>query len=268
MPDLNDYLRLGAEVRANLDRRIDWLANEYAAPPGQEFTTAWELTLLTLCWDVSGSVFRLADLDELRSARILCRSLLEYGLRMHHYVRNPEDARDDYERIEKFAQKMMRATADFQGDMDKKQFAAYRKFASAALQKSPQRKKIQGMMESVLLNLGYSGAELKSYIQHLDIEYGIGSAIAHGSEGSILDVLPSISSGEVLHAKTSTRFSAIECATRAIMSMLLLMQAAELHHSADFGRSLHLRSLKLLMGAPQKYTFFSYVAIGPNWNAG
>jgi hypothetical protein len=111
-------------------------------------------------------------------------------------------------------------------------------------------------------NPGYFRTLLKRSMRSIEIEYAIGSAIAHGSEGAILDVLP-IEPGDPSrrrHSRTSEQFSTVESIIRTALGMLVFLKGMEQAHDRDMGAGLHLRSTALLMGDVPKYSFFTYIA--------
>lgn len=216
---------------------------------------------------MAGSALTLGRTGELRAARILNRSLIEYAFRLHHYVRTPKDAERDYKRIDLFARRLMRATGDYRGAMSKEQFKAYRRFATAAQEDIP-RSQLHQMMRSTLMNFGFSGrGDVKRAMRGVEIEYAVGSAIAHGSEGAIFDVIPIDPErpGFSRHCLSSERFTPAESLARTTLALIVFLRAMEQHHDAEMGAGMHLRSLKLRMGEQPKYSFFTYVAYGPSW---
>ena len=260
---LDELYCVGTTVRANLKNRIKWMKTSVESPEGEEFQI-WELVLATLCWDVSGSALRLGRDDALRAARILNRSVVEYAFRLNYYIRNPEMAQRHFRQVDNFSRHVMKPSATYKGDMTPDQLKRYNNFISSGAHKFGKPTSDE-MMEATLLNLGHSGAALDERRYYLESEYSIGSAITHGSQGAILDVIAKQPDGSVeLHEK-SHHFSQFDSLYRTTMSLIVFLKAMEYHHNADMGTDAHVRDVELrfMQNGSPRFSVFTHVPFGP-----
>lgn len=262
---LDELLAVGEDVRSNLKRKIEWIQTSVEAPDGEEFLQTWELVLATLCWDVSESALHLGRANELRAARILNRSIIEYAFRLHYYVRNHGEAEKHFREVDNFMRHVSNASAQYKGDMTAAQLKKYNAFIYSGSHKIGYPGSAD-MMEATLLNLGHSGDDLASNMLYLESEYSVGSAITHGSQGAILDVIEkSTTPVQVVYHATSRHFSPFDSLFRTAMSLIVFLKAMEFHHDLDMGSSMHLRDLQLrfMRDGPPKFSVFSHVPFGP-----
>jgi len=262
---LDELLAVGEDVRANLKRKIEWIQTTVEAPAGEEFLQTWEFVLAMLCWDVSGSALRLGRADELRAARILNRSVIEYAFRLHYYARNHGEAEKHFREVDNFMRKVSSASAKYKGDMSAAQLKRYNAFITSGSHKFGYPRSDE-MMKATLLNLGHSGKALDVNALYLESGYSIGSAITHGSQGAIFDVIektpPPVS---IIHHEKSRYFTPFDSLFRTTMSLIVFLKAMEYHHNADMGCSTHARDLELRFmrnGSP-KFSVFTHVPFGP-----
>lgn len=262
---LDELLAVGEDVRSNLKRKIEWIQTSVEAPAGEEFLQTWELVLAMLCWDVSGSALRLGRADELRAARILNRSVIEYAFRLHYYARNHAEAEKHFREVDNFMRHVSNASAEYKGDMSAAQLKRYNKFISSGSHKFGYPRSDE-MMKATLLNLGHSGKALADNTLYLESEYSVGSAITHGSQGAILDVIEKTAPPvTIIHHEKSRHFSAFDSLFRTTMSLIVFLKAMEYHHETDFGCDMHARDIELrfMRNGPPKFSVFSHVPFGP-----
>lgn len=261
---LDELFSAGTSVRANLKNRIEWIKTSVEAPDGEEYLQTWELVLATLCWDVSGPALRLGRDDELRAARILNRTVIEYAFRLNYYIRNPNIAKRHFRQVDNFLRHVMKASATFKGDMTAAQLKEYNKFISSGTHKVNKPTTAE-MMEATLLNLGHFGAALDEKRHYLESEYSVGSAVTHGSQGAILDVIKKNPDGSVEYHERSHHFSQFDSLFRTTMSLIVFLKALEYHHNVDMATDMHVRDLELrfMRNGPPKFSVFNHVPFGP-----
>jgi hypothetical protein len=243
----DDYKRVAEEIRATLLSRVQWLQEKQTADNEErvKYLLMWQLALVTAAWDVSGSAIRLAMESELRAARILNRSIFEYGLRLHHYAHEPEDAVQHGAEALNYLRHVMRPTGSDAGDMSKKRFKEFRTFltSGSAELSYPQ---IHRMMKNMLRTFGFEAAgDIKRGVKRLEAEYAVSSAIAHGSQGLIFDVFRKDDSPSIHHLR-SPWFSTEESLLRTMSSLLLCLTGLEIHFSLSMGTDMHMRSIDLM----------------------
>ncbi|HZO92276.1 MAG TPA: hypothetical protein VFB22_00785 [Candidatus Baltobacteraceae bacterium] len=261
---LDELLSVGVSVRENLKNRLKWMTTSVESPDGEEYLQTWELVLATLCWDVGGSALRLGRDEELRAARILDRSIIEYAFRLNYYIRNPDIAERHFRQVNNFSRHVMKASATYKGDMTLKQLRQYNQFITSGTHKFS-KPTSDDMMEATLLNLGHSGTALAEKKQYLESEYSVGSAITHGSQGAILDVIAKQPNGSIEYHERSHHFSQFDSLYRTTMSLILFLKAMEYHHNIDMGADMHIRDLELrfMQNGPLKFSVFTHVPFGP-----
>jgi hypothetical protein len=148
----------------------------------------WQIALTTAAWDIAASAISLAIEGELRAARILNRSIFEYGIRLHHYCHEPGDAEGQGSDAIKYLRHVMRAVADAQDDLPPKRAKEFRRFLS---EDSAEFRygQVHMMMRNTLRSFGFSSSgDLKRGVKRLESEYAVSSGVAHGSQGLIFDV--------------------------------------------------------------------------------
>jgi hypothetical protein len=244
-----EYLTLGQNARAVLRRTIDWIRDrsfEEGRTEDEKFLMLWQVALLTAAWDIGDSALQLASRDELRAARTLDRSLVEYGYRLHYYARKPEKAVEDGEQFGNYLRHIMRPTGSLQGNFSDKKFKEFRNFISSGSAEVtyPQ---IHRMMESTLKNLGVSkNGDLRREMRRLEAEYAISSGIAHGSQGLIADVFRLNEETRHHHFK-SAQFDSLHMVVRVITNLILCLTAVEISYKQSKGADMLLRSLELMV---------------------
>jgi hypothetical protein len=116
------------------------------------------------------------------------------------------------------------------------------------------------MMKALLENMGLRGGELRRVQRKLDVEYSIGSAIAHGSQGAIADIFTRDGSGGIEHHDTSPYFYHAESLVRTAMALLLVLKGLEYRHNRDMGSSLYARDIELRAHEyPESYSIFTFI---------
>ncbi len=218
----------------------------------------WQVALLTAAWDIGDSALQLASRYELRAARIVDRSLVEYGYRLHHYARKPDEAVEDGKQFENYLRHIMRPTGNLQGDFSDTKFKRFRRFISSGSAEVtyPQ---VHRMMESTLKNLGVSkGGDRKREMRRLEAEYAISSGVAHGSQGLIADVFRLNEETRHHHFK-SAQFDSLHMVVRIITNLILCLTAVEIAYRQSKGSDMLLRSLELMVDgeAEQSVTVYT-----------
>jgi hypothetical protein len=173
-----DFIRGAVEHALNFEQDTD----------AAKATWMWLVTLGTLAWDVSGSAILLFTHRENRAARILTRSLVDYGVRLEFYGMDSAAALHDFNTsmgaMRRFLQpalNSLRTNPDwpmlealFIGETPKRSGRTTKTMMSRIFEAVDPTRREQ------LLEYAY------------DREYGIGSALSHGNEGSIWDVFSDV----------------------------------------------------------------------------
>ncbi len=257
---------LYAEVHANVSRQLERIKE--LPDPGDEreqFSLTWEMTILTLALDVSGSAVLLAREDQQRAARILNRSLMEYAYRLHHFALRPEEARRFGLQYANFVRHMLRPWGQERGNLVSEEWRSFRAFVSTGSEELGYPN-VQRMMASLLANHGLRGGELRRWCRRLEAEYALGSALAHGSQGAIADVFTRSQDGSEppQHHLTSPHFTVANSLMRTTIAMWLILRALECRHKREMGSGLHYRDIALRCGAyPREYSVFTFVPFVP-----
>jgi hypothetical protein len=257
---LDGIKQVALDVVANLKRQILWLEScPRDADEHSQFLMMWEITIATLACELGVAALSLSDATTVRAARVLNRSLIEYGYRLHFYARFPQHAKAHGEQYANWMRAVMQPWKDFQGKLSKNEHKSYRAFANGGPTEYDYPR-VHVMMKAMLQNEGLHGGALRRARNRLNVEYAVGSSIAHGSIGAIFDVLLSGKAGGVDYAEYSPHFYAGESIVRTTFALLTLLRALELRRQRDLGSSMHRRALQLAAREfDQTYSIFTYV---------
>lgn len=221
------------QVHVAIENAASWLERDQPElSENEQFVRTWHLTLLTVAADIAPTAVSAASNESTRAARILNRSLLEYGCRAHHYHRAPDKAAVDGLFAQNMGRKIMHPTRDIKGKMSDEQFTGFKSFMNSGDRDVP-FPAVQAMMKDALRNFGLNGSTTRKVMRWLDVEYTIGSGIIHGSQAAILDSFIKAPSGIERLAKTP-HFTAKDEISRTILALLFLLAAVEMHYNMDF----------------------------------
>lgn len=256
LPDA--YGTAARRVRQRLRSVIEWLERDFGPISEDEKSVkTWHLTLGTLAYDVARSAIESAESSSRRVARILNRSLLEYACRAHHYHRKPSQATSDIELAENMARKVMYPTRAFKGDMSDSQFAAFRAMMNAGDTDVP-FPAVHIMMKNTLRNFGLKSGKIKQLMTWLDLEYTLGSALVHGSQMSIYDVIKPTGFDRNEVTQSFTQDAEL---MRTTNCLILFISAVEMHDNQDFGGRLSVDELQTLIDRKAKTTIWQHDAL-------
>jgi hypothetical protein len=260
---LVDVRNAGLDVIANLERQIQRLESLPSTGDEQaQFLTMWEIAIVTLACEVGNAALTLSATPDLRATRILNRSLVEYGYRLHYYARHPDHAKAHGEQFQNWMRAVMGPWKDYRGKLTKAEHKAYRDFANNG-SKEYDYPKFALMMKAMLKNEGLRGGDLRRAARALEVEYSVGSALAHASVGVIADVFVRGKEGGVERAQRSSHFYSAESMVRTTFALQTCLRALEYRHERDFGSGMHRRALRLAARHfPQSYSIFTFIP----WN--
>jgi hypothetical protein len=130
---IEEYAAIANDLRATVYNCVESLRERQhrLMEEADKHLVMWQIALLTGAWDVSSAAVMLVSSNELRSARILDRTLSEYGFRLHQYTRKRERAVEDGEQFSNFIRHIMRPTSELRADMTDAEFKAFRSFISS-----------------------------------------------------------------------------------------------------------------------------------------
>ncbi len=166
------------ETLCDLKVRIDFLHEHWHGKSDEEKAQySWCIALGVLAHDVGSATVALVDIDRLRAARVLNRSLFEYHLRLRIYQADPSEAVRDATDAPKELRRFFESTPvrDVKElDMSPEDVAEFEAFLKEHEGK-PRSRNVWQDLETV-----YTGDHAQALFDYLNL-YGFASALAHGS---------------------------------------------------------------------------------------
>lgn len=197
---IRELLDIAKECREFLDEYlIHALEHEQETPESKSLWIAL-MTLGTLALDVSAGISASIDIENYRVARILCRSLSDYAVRLEYYARNPDEAHRDVTEeapkwLRKYLKPMTRLDNSSKIDWDK-----LSEFIAGDI-KNKNLKTKEMMKRNFEATEPSRTEQLIEY--HYDSMYAKGSALSHGNTGAIVDVFSDLNGNAREYCRTS-----------------------------------------------------------------
>jgi len=187
---------LSQQCRDHIKAIVDHLLLHEQDTPLSKAVWTWAVTLGTLAWDVSGSALLLFGFRDFRAGKILSRALVDYAIRLEYYTYDPDKALEDFKNAPTSLWKFIRPNQALASDNS--DWPAIKAFLHG--DNNLIKRQTSQMMRRNFEAAAEDPTRVTQMIEYMyDREYGIGSALAHGNQGSIWDVFADLTGEAKLH---------------------------------------------------------------------